>query len=343
MAEWDDQKDEIQNFLDKITKSFGNGPDPRKILTLVIGGAALGLAALTSFYTVSTSEDAVILRFGKYVKTTPPGLHFKLPFGIDEAKIVRTKVILQEEFGFRTKGMVGSRSDFTTQGFREESLTLTGDLNVANVEWIVQYQISDPKKYLFNTREVTTNLRDVSQSVLRRVVGDRVVTEVLTVGRAEIGEEAHRLTQEILDRYDIGIRIVTVKLQDVNPPEKVRPAFNDVNAAKQEQEQAINHAEREYNRVIPESRGKAEQTIRDAQGYATAVVNRAEGDANRFRSVLAAYQTSPTVTRTRLYIETMEELYSRFKSLTIVDKGVQGLLPVFQSKTAETAAPKEKP
>jgi membrane protease subunit HflK len=214
---------------------------------------------------------------------------------------------------------------------------------VANVEWIMQYQISDPKKYLFNTREVTKNMRDVSQSVLRRVVGDRAVTDVLTVGRVEIAEEAHRLTQEVLDRYDIGIRIVTVKLQDVNPPENVRPAFNDVNSAKQEQEQAINNAEQEYNRVIPEARGKAEQSIRDAEGYATAAVNRAEGEAKRFRSILQAYQSAPTVTRTRLYLETMEELYSRFKSLTIVDKGVQGLLPVFQQKTSALQPFQEKP
>lgn len=343
MQDWNEPKDEIGRFLERISKTLGGGPDARKTLLLVGALMAAGLVALTSIYTVEPSEEAVVLRFGRYVTTEPPGLHFKLPFGIDQAVKVKTKIILQEEFGFRTQGQIGSRSDYSSDGFKEESLTLTGDLNVANVEWIVQYQISDPKKYLFNTREVTTNLRDVSQSVLRRVVGDRVVTDVLTVGRAEIGEEAHRLTQEVLDRYDIGIRIVTVKLQDVNPPEKVRPAFNDVNAAKQEQEQAINHAEREYNRVIPEARGKAEKSIRDAEGYATAAVNRAEGDANRFRSVLSAYQIAPTVTRTRIYLETMEELYSRFKSLTIVDKGVQGLLPVFQSKSKEAPTTEATP
>jgi modulator of FtsH protease HflK len=339
MSEWDDPKNEINKLLEQISEKFGPGFGSRKVIMLLGAIAFAGLATITSVYTVEPSEEAVILRFGRFVSTQPPGLHFKLPFGLDQAIKVKTKIILQEEFGFRSQGQVGSRTDYSTQDVMEESLTLTGDLNVANVEWIVQYQISDPQKYLFNTREVTQNLRDVSQSVLRRVVGDRVVTEVLTVGRAEIAEEAQRLTQEVLNRYDIGIRIVTVKLQDVNPPEKVRPAFNDVNAAKQEQEQAINHAEREYNRVIPESRGKAEQSIRDAEGYATAVVNRAEGEAARFRSVLQAYQLAPTVTRTRIYLETMEELYSRFKSLTIVDKGVQGLLPIFQEKpTSSTPA-----
>lgn len=299
--------------------------------------APLALAGLwvvfSSFYTVEPSEEAVILRFGRFVSTQPPGLHFKLPFGVDEAVKVRTKVILQEEFGFRSTGASGGRTEYDN-GVKEESMTLTGDLNVADVEWIVQFQIADPKKFLFNTREGLKNLRDVSQSVLRRVVGDRLVNEVLTTGRAEIAEEAHRLTQEVLDRYDMGVRIVTVKLQDVNPPEPVRPAFNEVNAAKQEQEQAINMAEREYNKVIPEARGKAEQTIRDAQGYASAVVQRAEGEASRFRDVLNAYRTSPSVTRTRLYLETMEELYGRFKSVTIVDKGVEGFLPVFTGKAA---------
>ena len=319
-------EDVMEDLLKKIRKGFQG--DKSFLIPLLSGALALA-GILTSVYTVEPSEEAVILRFGRYVSTEPPGLHFKLPLGIDRAIKVKTKVILQEEFGFRTSGEQGSRTSYTDKGLKHESLTLTGDLNVGDVEWIVQYQISDPKKYLFSAREVLKNLRDVSQSVLRRVVGDRTVNEVLTTGRVEIAEEAHRLTPEVLDRYDIGVRIVTVKLQDVNPPESVRPAFNEVNAAKQEQEQAINQAEREYNTVIPESRGKAEQSIRDAQGYATAAVNRAQGDAARFRSVLEAYRTAPSVTRTRLYLETMEELYGRFKTLTIVDKGIQGLLPVF--------------
>jgi modulator of FtsH protease HflK len=333
-----DDADRPQNPLEPLLRQLG---PLRALLPLL----ALGLAGLwlvfSSFYTVEPSEEAVILRFGRYVSTEPPGLHFKLPFGVDRAVKVRTKVILQEEFGFRSTGASGGRTDYSEKGVKEESMTLTGDLNVADVEWIVQYQIADPKKFLFHTREGLKNLRDVSQSVLRRVVGDRLVNEVLTTGRAEIAEEAQRLTQELLDRYDLGLRIVTVKLQDVNPPEPVRPAFNEVNAAKQEQEQAINQAEREYNKVIPEARGKAEQTVRDAQGYASAVVQRAQGDAARFRDILSAYRSSPSVTRTRLYIETMEELYGRFKSVTVVDKGVEGLLPVFTPKPA--AASSEDP
>jgi membrane protease subunit HflK len=336
-----DPDDLAPDSFEAILRKFLKGGREFSGLVLAVVGAVFVVAlAFTSFYTVEPSDEAVILRFGRYVSTESPGLHFKLPFGIDSAIKVRTKVILQEEFGFRSSGMRGSRTDYSGDDFKKESLTLSGDLNVAEVEWIVQYQISDPKKFLFNTREVLVNLRDVTQSVLRRVVGDRLVNEVLTVGRVEIAEEVHRLTQEILDRYDMGIRIVTVKLQDVNPPQRVRPAFNEVNAAKQEQEQVINQAEKEYNMVIPEARGKAEKTIRDAQGYATAVVNRAEGDAARFQDVLQAYRTAPSVTRTRIYLETMEEIYGRFKSLTIVDKNVQGLLPVFQQGSKNQAEAK---
>ncbi|OGS00811.1 MAG: HflK protein, partial [Elusimicrobia bacterium RBG_16_66_12] len=305
MAEsWEDPKEEIARMLKALSARFdaGSGFERRVaiLLAAVIGAAAFA----TSIYTVEPSEESVVLSLGRYVSTEPPGLHFRLPFGVDRVIKVKTKVILQEEFGFRSSGKEGSRTAYANDDFKSESLTLTGDLNVANVEWIVQYQISDPKKYLFNAREVLKNMRDISQSVLRRVVGDRIVSQVLTTGRVEIAEEAQRLTQEVLDRYDIGVRIVTVKLQDVNPPESVRPAFNEVNAAKQEQEKAINQAEREYNTVIPEAIGKAEQTVRNAQGYATAAVNRAEGDATRFRAVLGAYQTAPTVTRSRLYLET---------------------------------------
>ncbi|MFH1726413.1 MAG: FtsH protease activity modulator HflK [Elusimicrobiota bacterium] len=329
---WDDPGEEIRDLLNNISSRFKHGAGIQKKFLLPIVLAVIGaFALLSSTYTVEPQEKAVILRFGRYVSTTPPGLHFKLPFGIDQAIKVPTERVLQEEFGFRSTGQKGTRSAYEEKAFDEESLMLTGDLNVADVEWIVQYKIAEPRKFLFNTRNVKKNLRDVSQSVLRRVVGDRTVSSVLTVGRVEIAEEAHRLMQEVLDHYDMGVRIITLKLQDVNPPESVRPAFNEVNAAKQEQEKVINQAEREYNKVIPEARGKAERTIRDAEGEAAGVVNRAKGDAARFRDVLRAYRTAPRVTRTRLHLETLETIYSRFKEMIIVDKGVKGLLPVFDS------------
>ena len=326
---WEDPQEEIKDLLKSLSRRFGgDGPNKSVILTIALV-ALVGFGMMSSVYTVEPAEQAVVLRLGRYIATQPPGLHFMIPFGIDRAIKVKTKVILQEEFGFRSAGSSSGRTTYSDQALKEESHTLTGDLNVADVEWIVHYQIADPKKFLFNARDVLKNLRDVSQSVMRRVVGDRMVGEVLTTGRVEIAEEAHRLTQEILDKYDLGLRIVTVKLQDVNPPEAVKPAFNEVNAAKQEQEKVINEAEREYNKVIPEAKGRADQTVQDAEAYATRVVNRARGDAQRFRDVLRAYRTAPAVTKTRLYLETMEELYGRMETLTIVDKGVKGLLPVF--------------
>src|SRR5690606_35578573 len=157
--------------------------------------------------------------FGRYHSTMSPGLNLKLPFGIDQVIKVKTKLILQEEFGFRTQDVDGKRTSYSARGFQDESLMLTGDLNVADVEWITQFQISEPQKYLFNVRDPIQNIRDVSEAVMRRVVGDRLVNDVLTVGRTEIAAEAKILTQEILDSYDMGVRIVSIKLQDVNPPE----------------------------------------------------------------------------------------------------------------------------
>ena len=286
-------------------------------------------ALLTSFYTVQPDEEAVVLRFGKYLTTTQPGLHFKFPFGMDKAIKVKTKLILQQEFGFRTRGVGGKRSSYSSSSYTDESLMLTGDLNVAEVEWITQYQISEPQKYLFNVRYPTENIRDLSEAVMRQVVGDRLVNDVLTVGRTAIAGEAKQLLQNILDEYDVGIRIVSIKLQDVNPPEPVKPSFNEVNEAKQEQEQAINLAEKLYNKVIPEARGKAEKVVAEAEGYATALVNRAKGDAERFRKVLKEYRKAPKITRERMYLESMEKFMKRMEAITVVDPRVKGLLPVF--------------
>lgn len=340
---WEDQPDDKPSPADELLRQIrgnfkrfkGGFESPARTALRVAAVIVLVAAVFSTFYTVQPQEQAVVLRFGRYVSTHGPGLNLKLPFGVDQVIKVRTEVVHQEEFGFRRgEGELPSEEE----AFEKESLTLTGDLNVAVVKWIVQYKVADPRHFLFNTREVIKNLRDVSQSVLRRVVGDRTVSEVLTTGRVEIADEAQRLTQEVLDRYGTGVRIVAVKLQDVNPPVPVRPAFNEVNAAKQDQEKMINQAESEYNRVIPEARGKAEQQIRDAEGYATAAVKRAEGDADRFRRMLAAYRAAPAVTRTRLYMETVEELYSRFKEVTIVDKGVAGVVPVFPQRPQEGPA-----
>ncbi len=295
-----------------------------------LGVVILVIAVFSCFYTVEPDEEAVVIRLGRYVNTNQPGLHFKIPFGVDKVIKVKTKQILQQEFGFRTSNVEVRRTQYSNTNFDTESLMLTGDLNVADVEWAVQYQISDPFKFLFQMSEPIRNIRDVSESIMRRVVGDRLVGEVLTTGRAEIATEAKTLMQEVLNHYDMGVRILSVKLQDVNPPEKVKPSFNDVNAAKQEQEKMINQAEEAYNRVIPQARGEAEQTIAESEGYAAAAINRALGDAEKFSSVLEEFRRAPEVTKKRLYLESMEKLYKRFKEITIVDEKVKGLLPVYQ-------------
>lgn len=301
----------------------------KKYVPGVVGVLFLLILGATSFYTVQPDEEAVVLRFGKYVQTNPPGLHFKLPLGVDQVQKVKTRKVHQLEFGFRSSAIPGSRQH-SARRYADESLMLTGDLNVAEVEWVVQYQIGDPFKFLFHASEPETNIRDISESAMRRVVGDRLVNDVLTIGRVEIANQAKDVLQEILDYYDIGVHIVTVRLQDVNPPEVVRPSFNDVNSARQEQERIINQAEREYNQVIPKARGQAEQAVSEAEGYAQAIVNRAEGNAAKFRSIYREYVRAPEITRKRLYLETMEEVFERFEELTVVDSQIEGLLPIFQ-------------
>jgi modulator of FtsH protease HflK len=318
-------KDDLQKTIDDLKKATG-------FLGPVLGIIILISAVSSSFYTVEPDEEAVVIRFGKYIVTNPPGLHFKIPLGIDKVIKVQTTKIHQAEFGFRTSNSSTRVTQYSTGNFESESLMLTGDLNVADVEWVVQFKISDPFKFLFKTSTPEKNIRDVSEAIMRRVVGDRLVTEVLTTGRAEISIEAKLLMQEVLNKYDIGITIVTVKLQDVNPPKLVQPSFNLVNSAKQEQEKIINQAEKEYNKIIPEARGKAEKLLSEAEGYASAIVNNAHGDTVKFLQILKEYKRAPSITKKRIYIETMENLFSRFEKITIVDPKVKGLLPVFKGK-----------
>ena len=318
MNEYDQMRKQLQGYK----KMFIPG--------IIFLGLVLG--SLGSFYTVQPDEAAVIIRLGRYVATHGPGLHFKLPFGLDKKHIVKTERIHQMELGFRTLNVRTPRTQYSMGNFDLESLMLTGDLNVADVEWVIQYRIGDPFKYIFNSRDPEKNLRDASESIMRRVVGDKLVSEVLTTGRAKVADDAKKLMQEVLDKYDIGIRVVSLQLQDVSPPESVKQAFNEVNEAKQEQEKLINQAEEQYNKVIPNARGKAEEQISRAKGYAEALVNRAQGDASKFESVLRAYRLAPKITRKRIYLETMEHIFKRMDQLTIVDKEVKGVLPVFGNK-----------
>lgn len=326
---WQTGNNSNRGGIEDAQKLLQDLKNASKLIGPIIGGLILIVLGTTSFYTVQPDEEAVVIRLGKYINTQPPGLHFKIPFGVDRVIKVKTKKVHQAEFGFRSRNTSTRVTTYSKGSYDNESLMLTGDLNVADVEWVVQYQIADPFKYLFQTSEPQRNIRDVSEAIMRRVVGDRLVTDVLTTGRAQIASDARGLMQEVLDKYDMGIRIVTVKLQDVNPPRVVQPSFNQVNSAKQEQEKIINTAEKEYNKIIPEARGKAEKQISEAEGYATELVNRAKGDAAKFAEIYKEYRRAPSITRKRIYLETMEEVFDKFEQITIVDPKVKGLLPVF--------------
>jgi len=298
-----------------------------KKLPWIIAGLVL-LSALRSFiYSIGPDEVGVIQRFGKYIGQSSPGLHVKLPFGIDKVTPIKVKKIFKEEFGTRTL-RPGVKTRYSSRHFADESLMLTGDLNILDVRWIVQFRIKDPVKLLFAVRNPQDNIRDISEVVMRRNVGDYSVDEVLTTEREEIDHLAQQEMQEILDDYQTGVHIVTVKLLDVNPSEKVKPAFNEVNEAKQEKEQMINQAWEAYNKVIPRAKGEAEKTIREGEGYALDKVNRAKGESERFLATLREYKKAPQITKKRLYLETLMEVLPKAKAKYIIDSDESSVLPL---------------
>lgn len=281
-----------------------------------------------SFFQVGPEEVGVITRFGKYVREVEPGLNFKFP--IIES-IVRVPVERQqkEEFGFRTVS-VGVQSKFTKSGTADESLMLTGDLNLADVEWVVQYRVDNPYNFLFSVRDPVTSLRDISEAAMRKIVGNRTVNEVLTVGRTEVATQVFEEIQEVSNEYSLGIKIEQVVLQDVNPPDLVKDAFNAVNQAQQEKETLINQAKSEYNKVIPKASGQAEETIQKAEGYATQRVNNALGEATRFSALYNEYIKAPEVTKRRIYLETMNSAIPKLGHKIITDEKGNNVLPLLQ-------------
>ncbi len=313
----------------------------------LVGRILIGLAALmllfTSYYQVGAEEMAVVQRFGAYVGTADPGLHFKLPFGIDRVTKVPVQRQLKMEFGFRTL-QAGAKSTFgETPETRAEALMLTGDLNVAVVEWIVQYRIRDAYAFLFHVRDVPETFRYMSEAAMRQVVGDHSVDEVLTVGRESIARQAKEELQRLCDMYSMGIEVQQLVLQDVNPPDPVKPAFNEVNQAIQEKERAINEAWAEYNQAVPLAKGQAEQAVRAAEGYAAERVNNADGDAKRFEALYDEYRKAPDVTRKRMYFETMAALLPKVDRKLVIDESAKGVLPLLQLGDPTRKAPEVQP
>lgn len=338
----------VQDLLDSLRanrrrRGGGRPPSLPRIPASLFAVAAIGIALLwallSSFYTVQPEERGVVKRFGEVVKIADPGLHFKLPFGIDAVELVATERVLKQEFGFRTAaGSNGARSQYEGVDHPDESLMLSGDLNIIDVEWVVQYRISDPMKFLYSLRDPTGTLRDISESVMRRAVGNRLGSEVLTTARVEISNFVREETQKALDRYDAGIHVATVELQDVVPPAAVQPAFNEVNEARQERERMINEATKQANQQIPRAHGDAARTVSQAEGYATERVNQALGDTARFNSILAEYRSAPEVTRTRMYLEALNSALPRIGSVVVTQKGQNAPLPLINLRDAQPAS-----
>src|SRR3954469_5510918 len=304
-----------------------NLPRPPLRLIGVVAFVALALFILwTSYYTVPAESEAVVLRFGKFLKIVEPGRPFKIPLGIDEYTEVQTRRQLKLEFGFFTSGY--TNIDQPARQQVEEKSMVTGDLNAALVEWVVQYRISDPREFLFDVRNPNQTLRDLSEAAMREVIGDRTVDEVITIGRQDIEISALARMQELAKRYMLGVRVDQVQLKNVNPPAEVQASFNEVNKAQQDRENAINIANGDYNQAVPRARGQADQTIRGAEGYRFKRVNEAEGDVASFNAMLGQYVKAPEITRTRLYLETMGDVLPATGAKIIIDDTMRNLLPI---------------
>lgn len=288
----------------------------------------LAFAAYSSFYTVQPEEEAVVKRFGEVVAIKPPGFHFKAPLGIDRVHLVPTARVLKEEFGFRSLDTSGRTQYVKNRDHRGESLMLTGDLKVIDVEWVVQFQIADASKFLHQARNPIQTIRDNSEAVMRRIVGNSLGSDVLTEKRVKVANAARVELQEILNSFDIGVQINTIELQDVTPPEMVKPAFNEVNQAEQERERLINEAEKRRNQVIPRAEGQALQIIAEAEAYRAERVNRARGEGGRFTAILSEYSNAPAITRQRLYLEMIDQVLPNAGPVYIMEDGVSSPIPL---------------
>lgn len=326
--------DNKRNVIDIDLEGLKNFKPPNISGKAILTGLAVVLGLLLlfgSFYQIEPQEAGMVMRFGKYVRKTDPGLHLKLPV-VEQVLKVQVQRQLKEEFGFRTV-RAGVSTQYAERRLAEESLMLTGDLNVAVVEWIVQYRIIDPYDFLFRVRNQTETFRNMTEAMMRQTVGDRTVTEVLTVGRQEVETTVQQNLQQLCNDYQIGISVDQVVLQDVNPPDPVKPSWDEVNQAQQQMDRRINEAKAEYNQVIPRARGEAEQQVLQAEGYAVDRVNRAQGDAARFKVLQDAYRKAPQVTRKRMYLETMQKILPKYGGKLILDTDAEGVMPLLPMDT----------
>ncbi len=309
----------------KKLKSFGS----KTLCTLVILAVA-AIAAFSSFYVVDETESVVVTRFGKYNQTVNAGLHFKLPFGIDKTYTVPVKVVQTEQFGFKT--VKAGRNNEYKNNISAESTMLTGDLNIVDVEWIIQYRIVDPKQWLFGVYEKKQTIRDISRSAINTLVGDRAILDVMGSERSAIENQALEMMNENFNQLGLGINVFAVKLQNIVPPSGVQAAFEDANKAIQDMNRFINEGKEAYNAEIPRAQGEADQIIHIAEGYAAERVNMAKGDVARFNAVYEEYRRSPKVTKERIYLETMDEIFGGKTKPELIDGKLENLVPVKQFK-----------
>jgi membrane protease subunit HflK len=317
------------NVVRMARRARGNLPGLPRMLGWIVLGLLVLFGLGSAYYQVEPDEVGLVMRFGRFVRISEPGPHGKIPFGVEQVRKVPVQRQLKQEFGFRTVRADVQSTYAKDDRAAAEAAMLTGDLNVATVEWIVQYKISDPYKYLFKLRDVEDTFRLMAEASMRTVVGDHSVTELLTVGREQIAAKAKELLSNLCKLYDNGISVQQLVLQDVDPPESVRPSFNEVNQAIQERERAINEAWSDYNQEIPRARGQAQQSIEAAEGYAVDRVNRAKGDAERFLALAEQYRKAPEVTRERLYLETLSSVLPAAGKKLFFDERAKGILPLF--------------
>ncbi len=296
------------------------------IFLLIVFVAILVAASFSCFFVVDETEQAVITRLGKYEKTVGPGLQFKLPFGLDKSYTVPVKVVQTEQFGFKT--VKGGRDSEYRNNITSESTMLTGDLNIVDVEWIIQYRIVDPKQWLFGVKEKKQTIRDISRSAINQLVGDRAILDVMGAERSTIETLAQQMMNDNFSQLGLGINVIAVKLQNIVPPSGVQDAFEDVNKAIQDMNRFINEGKEAYNAEIPKAQGEAEQKVQIAEGYASERVNMARGDVARFNSVYDEYKRAPRVTKDRIYLETMEEIFNSDTKPTVIDGKLNNVLPV---------------
>lgn len=310
---------------EKSKKGKKHHVGPKLILTIIIL-VVVAIAGFTSFYVVDETEQAVITRLGKYTTTTGPGLHWKLPFGLEKNYNVPVKIVQMEQFGFKT--VKAGRNNEYKNNISSESTMLTGDLNIVNVEWIIQYKIENPRQWLFGVYEKENTIRDISRSVINTLVGDRAILDVMGKERSTIEELGLEMMNENFSQLGLGINVTAVKLQNIVPPEGVQEAYEDVNKATQDMNRFINEGQEAYNAEIPKAQGEADKQIQQAEGYAAERVNRAEGDVARYNAVYEEYKKSPKVTKERIYLETMDEIFGGETKPTIIDSELENLVPI---------------